>query len=700
MLRKGGSVVRAKLLRRGRFVHMIAGIAVLIGALAPTISKSTPPAGPTCSTPAPGAPMLTTADCVDPRFNDPYVDIDEQRNTPVPHRYIHGGFKGTDARFSFYFPPREQYQGRFFQNTHQLLNSENGPPGNIGFAVASGAYYVQTNIGGVERATTTEQAVFGKLDPTVGGYRVNAEAAKFSRIKASEIYGNRRHYGYLYGGSGGAFQTISSAENTVGVWDGFAPYVMGSPNAIPGVLTVRIHALRVLKNRDKFPAIMDAIDPGGSRDPYAGLNEEERAALKEATRLGFPLRGWWNHATLNGGPLTLVAGYVPYLDPTYTDDFWSKPGYLGTDKTSSVSAARIQHKATVANVITSPQRRIELSSVPTGDLTGADIVVTSGAAAGKSVALGAVSGKTVGFGFGANPSVVNSIQSGDEVRIDNSSYLALQTYHRHQVPTPDLYGWSQFRNGKGEPIYPQRKVLIGPISALNGAGSVQNGRFKGKMIALESMMDIDALPWQADWYRTKVKEALGNRIDEEFRLYFIDHAQHTLPAGVAAQARTVSYQGALEQALRDLSAWVEKGVKPPASTNYKMVDSQVEVPDSVAQRAGIQPVVRLSANGRERAEVTVGTPVTFSAVVEVPSNTGKVVAAEWDFEGRGNYPVVEQLGDLKLTLKTTQTLKTTHSFAQPGTYFPVLRVTSQREGDAKTPYARVQSLGRVRVVVK
>ena len=121
------------------------------------------------------------------------------------------------------------------------------------------------------------------------------------------------------------------------------------------------------------------------------------------------------------------------------------------------------------------------------------------------------------------------------------------------------------------------------------------------------MMDIDALPWQADWYRTKVKEALGNRIDEEFRLYFIDHAQHTPPAGVPAQARTVSYQGALEQALRDVSAWVEKGVKPPASTNYKMVDSQVEVPDSAAQRVGIQPVVRLSANGRERAEVTVGT---------------------------------------------------------------------------------------------
>ena len=91
---------------------------------------------------------------------------------------------------------------------------------------------------------------------------------------------------------------------------------MGSPSAIPGVMTVRIHALRVLRMRHKFSSIMDAIDPGGSGNPYADLNEEERAALDEATRLGFPPRGWWNHATLTGGPLALVAGYVPYLDPT------------------------------------------------------------------------------------------------------------------------------------------------------------------------------------------------------------------------------------------------------------------------------------------------------------------------------------------------------------------------------------------------
>lgn len=74
-------------------------------------------------------------------------------------------------------------------------------------------------------------------------------------------------------------------------------------------------------------------------NPYAGLNDEERGAIEEATRLGFPPRGWWNHATLTGGPLALVAGYVPYLDPTYIDDFWTKPGYLGADSKSSVASA-------------------------------------------------------------------------------------------------------------------------------------------------------------------------------------------------------------------------------------------------------------------------------------------------------------------------------------------------------------------------
>ena len=55
-------------------------------------------------------------------------------------------------------------------------------------------------------------------------------------------------------------------------------------------------------------------------------------------------------------------------------------------------------------------------------------------------------------------------------------------------------------------------------------------------------------------------------------------------------------------------------------------------------------------------------------------------------------------GDLR-EMKPSVSVKATHAYSQPGAYFPVLRATSQPEGDLKTPFARVQNLGRVRVVV-
>ena len=157
----------------------------------------------------------------------------------------------------------------------------------------------------------------------------------------------------------------------------------------------------------------------------------------------------------------------------------------------------------------------------------------------------------------------------------------------------------------------------------------------------------------------------------------------------------MSYQGALQQALRDVSAWVERSVEPPAGTVYKVADAQVEVPPKAGERRGIQPVVDLTVNGGVRAEVAVGEPVTFTATIEVPPNTGKVVGVEWNFDGAGGYSA-RDLGDIRPAVS----VGATHSYSKPGIYFPVLRATSQREGDPKTSFARVQNLGRARVVVK
>lgn len=651
--------------------------------------------------------MFVTADCKDPLLNDAMIDKDEWRDAPVRHRYVNGHFVGTTVRFSCYFPEPEKYQKRFFQNTHQLLTSENAPPNTIAFAIASGGYYVQSIPGPNEAIRSVAEAALGR-DPAVGGYRVNAAAAKYSRILASKMYVEHRPYGYIYGGSGGAYQVIAALQNSRGVWDGGVPYVMGSADAIPNVFTVRIHALQVLKK--KFPRIMDAIEPGGSGDMYAGLNEEERGALEEATKFGFPPAGWFDYPTMSGGPLALVAGYVPMLDPTYVDDFWSKPGYLGTDPKSSIAAARIRHQATVVSVTAGPAGRIELSSLPPGDPTGADLFILSGAAAGKSVPMSAISAaagvgslvravplstapsNTVALGFGADPRVVSTIKAGDKVRIDNSWYLALQTYHRHQVPTPDLYAWNEFRKPDGAALYPQRSVRIGPIGAFNGAGSLPSGHFNGKMIVMQALADIDALPWQADWYRTKVQQA---GLADDFRLYYVEHSDHIGVVSGARSTHLVNYEGALQQIIRDLTAWVERGVEPPAPTSYRIADSQVVVPHTSAQRLGIQPVVELKANGGVRATIGSGGAVTFTGEVEVPPGMGKIVAAEWDFDGQGTYPQATDPGQLG---KSKVQVQITHTFTKPGTYFPALRVVSQRDGDVSTPFARVQNLGRVRVV--
>jgi hypothetical protein len=90
----------------------------------------------------------------DSLYKEPFIDVDEWRDKPVRHRYVHGGFKGSEARFSFYFPPKERYQGRFFQYITPFPDNENlaqgvsGEEDKIGFSVSHGAYFIETNEGG------------------------------------------------------------------------------------------------------------------------------------------------------------------------------------------------------------------------------------------------------------------------------------------------------------------------------------------------------------------------------------------------------------------------------------------------------------------------------------------------------------------------------------------------------------------------
>ncbi|HEX4741387.1 MAG TPA: hypothetical protein VH353_08660 [Caulobacteraceae bacterium] len=667
----------------------------------------------------------------DPLYDKPFVDLDEQRDQPVPHRYVHGGFADTDLRFSIYFPPPERYEGRFFQPLMAVSGTEHAatlPPmmgamiGHmIPFAFDSGAYLVESNQG--------RTVMYPGEDPTIPGYRASAATVRYSRALAAEMYGAHRPYGYVFGGSGGAYKTIACFENTLGVWDGAVPFVMGSPASMPNVFTVQAHAMRVLW--DKFPQIIDALEPGGGGDMYAGLNREEREALAEVTRMGFPPQAWFAYRQIATGYTGVFGSLVDNMvkwDPGYFEAFWTTPGYLGFDAPESLRRARLQHDAKISRIVWSKEAielglpvsmsakfadneaespaAIQVEQMPNGAVQGATLTMTTGAAAGHSVLISGVVRDMVLLSFGeAHFQAMAQIRTGDEVRMDNSIYLATQTYHRHQIPPGgDFPVWDQFK-AAGQPIYPQRPYLMGPRYALGGTGTLQTGRFAGKMIVVEAMLDEAAYPWQADWYRMQVRRALGERLDDQFRLWFVDRAMHTGPfpsrsePRPARTTRVVPYVGVLQQALRDVSAWVEQGLPPPASTEYDIVDGQVRVPARAATRKGVQLVVALRANDGERAEVMVGEAVSFEARIDVPAGTGIVVAADWDFEGAGDFPVSEPLEFLSPD-GSSVAVKASYAFAAPGVYFPALRAVSHRHGNAKTRFARVQNLGRVRVVVR
>lgn len=659
----------------------------------------------------------------DQEFQKPYIDIDEWRDGAVRYHYVHGGFEGTELRFSLYFPEKENYKGRFFQFMSPVQGSEDasqvrsGEEDKIAFAITNGAYFVESNMGGAEAVGTTI-------------YRSSAAVAEYSREIAAKLYGDHRPFGYIYGGSGGGFKTMSCFENT-NAWDGAVPYIIGSPMAIPNVFTVRAHALRILGN--KFPMIIDALEPGGSGDIYAGLNSEERAALEEATKMGYPKRVWFLHEFAGLGALTLFMPVLEQIDSKYFEDFWTVPGYLGADSSSSAVRDRIQHKTVIteANLVSNYKHErnenttgaddawarfkgidlsvfqpwMELKSVPTGDLylTGANIVFLSGDAAGQKVPLEKLDGNKAfvaeGFGIQGLAEILEKVKPGDEVMIDNSNFIAVQTYHRHQVPSHDFHVWDQFRDEDGKPLYPQRPFLVGPMITNGGCGSVQTGRFNGKMIVVASLLDESAFPWQPDWYRTKVKEHLEDRESEHFRLWYSDNAIHDDQAKTADELHLISYLGTLHQALLDLSDWVERGIVPPDSTEYSINDGQVSVPLKAKERKGIQPVIELKVNGSAFAEVKVGETVHFKAEVELPNNAGKLIAAEWSFEGEVDYPVKSEFTTMNSD-GNLATVETSYAFSSSGTYFPVLRVKSNRQGDANNIFTQIKNLCRVKVIVK
>lgn len=683
----------------------------------------------------------------DTRFSVPVFDQEYDGLRPIegmrrlPYHYIHGYFgNDTNVKFSFYLPAKENFTNRFFQylspfpGPDEELASVNpsGLNDKVAFALVHGAGFVETNMG--SKAMFTGPAETGIIQKSSG------EAAELFRKTVMTRYGCLRPYGYVYGGSGGGYKTMCCIENS-DCFDGAVPYVIGSPASLPNTICLHAQGQRTL--RRVFGKIVDALDAGGSGNMYEGLTEDEAAMLREITLMGFPPKAWYVEASgrIDDGSLPVLAPGVKMMDPSYFTDFWTVPGYAGADPGSNCVRDRIQFHSRVVSVHTIEDREedaaedqtrskpdtrsgvdtawkkllvsgernfIELENVPEGDcyLKGCSIMIENGEAAGRTMQLGRIAGNyvVVGMCFGEDHSeeILSRLKPGDSVCLDNSDYIAMQSYYRYQVPDRSFHAWDQFRDPQGNPVTPQRANVMG--YTLNGTGYPQDGEIQGKTIVIEAMTDESTCPWCADWYRNKVIEAKGD--DRDLRVYYMDNCMHGDEAELG-NSHVVNYMGALRQALLDLSDWVERGIEPIEGTRYEMEGGIVHLPDNVSERRGLQPTVRVAGErGLQCIHVRTGEKVEIHAHAEVPLGQGQITRMEFCWQDTTKFTDPDCFTD-KIQFRhiappggaaDAAEADATHVYEEPGTYFVSCRVMASR--DAKDAYTQVQNLGRCRIVVE
>lgn len=467
--------------------------------------------------------------------------------------------------------------------------------------------------------------------------------------------------------------------------------------------------------RKKAGDIQKALKPGGSGDVLAVLDSVEKDVLIEVTKLGIPLSTFEDFAAATDASklALLTSPIVNMLDPTYATDFWSKTGYLGTEPSplgDIFRRARVSFEATVRHVtvdLAGVPIKIHLQTVPPSSATldeyWHDFTVYSSSNAVLGILTGTFNAMTKMATFdlklvGQNDtSLLTCVSRVTILNIDNSRSLAMRAYYRYQVPERSgFYGFDHLRGPKGSLIYPRRTVDVSARLAEGASYSTHDGDTKGKIIVVQNLADSDAFPWHADWYRGQVKQALGDQFDSNYRLWFNENSEHDYegPKDIR-KSLAVPYGGMIQQALRDLSAWVEKGVQPPNPTSYNVgEDNSIQIPSAAYERGGIQPTASLTVEGKQKFEARVGQVVNFQASVEVPPGAGKVVFVEWDFFGKGRFTY----GHLGVPSSKVH-VNTAFAYNTPGTFIVGLLVISQREGDLRTPYTKIMNLARVSVDV-
>jgi len=594
--------------RRGKIGGAILGALLFGSALAPTASAGSSPsaeAGADAAVP-PSVEELIDGYQLKPGLDGAlYSDLQMLSSEYIDDVLKVTGTFGENALFggrndfNIYLPPAKEFEGRFFQRTYPF--DTGNLPDDLKFSRSSGGYQVE----------------YYELFKINGG----ALAADISRTVAANYYGLDQEkvrevgspdyiYGYAYGGSGGSPTAIDVLEDdTFNTWDGAIAYVITAPYTYStGGDTIPI--FRNLLLRGLGDQIWDAIRVGGiGRDAlYASLTPLQKEALEELELLGLRWEDIGNIGTelkVSGGP-TLPQGYV--------EDFWTKPGYTGTEDSLIGEYFREVRGTTIDGTVMT-----------------------------------------------------------DEL-------LATIAWHRHRNFDPAL-----------------GLFMYDHLSHLTKAGPQESaprysGDIKRKGMLVQNMQDGGAIYVSAEWYKRQVA---SKGKSDDFRVYVQEAAGHL--DGPNSSGGDVPYLGLLEQALRDLSSWVENDREPAKSTGYDFDRNQIYLKNTSAERHGLQPVIQLTADGSSRALVEPNKVVNFSALIE-PAVSGDVITKiEWNPIGKGNE---WRALDFDVAEDGTVSVKMEHQYVEEKTFFPALRVTAYRHGaPAEGIVGNLMNQVSVRVIV-
>jgi hypothetical protein len=699
----------------------ISAIAVMVGSVAsPALAASCPLAGQQVA--GIEQSMVVDAACIDPDYNETTFKLDkvERKTLVLPdssnilYTEVTGHFPATrialpvgitpspttaSHRITWRFPDKAHWRNRFFQQTYPLpfdiLNTVDDR-----FAFTNGGFTV-----GITPGNSNV------------GYRVSAAAAKLAKAYADKLYGNTaRIYGYLYGQSGGSAQAIGASEGTTGVWDGIIPVVIATDGlTVHSFQWANLYAIAI--PQAKREAIAKAAAPGSGRDIYAGLNEDEIAILNELLSAGFARQALEDMKFTAGfGQGNL--GAIGDLDPTYEEDFWSKPGYEGVDPPAWLTAASVDGLATITGVARNGQGTptsvsFDPATLPKLGSIGAEGLQFHVYAADGTTRITNGQARTLGGNLavgslnlnGTNdPVLLAALTDGGKIRITNRALLATAFYPRHAIPENGNPAYDQYRNKDGSFRYAQRPFNIAHFGNVKASGGLrQTGNIKAKTMVIENLVDPSSYPYTAAFYASQVERALGpTRADKMLRVYYQESATHGafLPVFPGQTGTSlVPVGGILHQAMLDLAAWVERGIAPLPSSSYRLDTlNQVILPSKASKRLGLQPVLHLTANGGARAEVGVNQPVSLSADIAMPPRSGQIVQYDW-YLGTDDFKFEPPTTLAKP--QTRVTAKRTVTFPKAGEYVVTLRVFGQRNGIGDVSYPTIlQNLARVRIVVR